>query len=123
MKRKVLLIVLAISLGCAWVSTGAAGQITYSLKSSETGFVSKPQTGGPPSSAVMAADALLGRPLGAATTIAGTAVFIAAIPLTLATDTTGEAAWGLVGRPGAWTFVRPLGRGNRDFEEQGVFKP
>ena len=121
MKRKVLLIILAISLGCTWVSEGAAGQIGYRLKE-DTGFAMKPPPG-PPSSAVVAFDALLGRPLGLATTIVGTAIFIPSIPLTLHSDTTSEAAWGLVGRPGAWTFVRPLGRSNPRYEEQGVFWP
>lgn len=122
MKNKVLLGVLVISLVCAWGSVGTAGQIGYNMRGSETGFAFKPQPA-PPSSAVMAFDAIIGRPLGAATTIAGTAVFLTAIPLTLHSDTTGEAAWGLVGRPYGWTFKRPLGRGEPLFEERGVFQP
>ena len=122
MKNKILLVTLVISLVCAWGSQGTAGQISYSMRGAETGFAFKPDAG-VPSSSVMAFDALIGRPLGLATTIVGTAVFLTAIPLTLHSDTTGEAAWGLVGRPCGWTFKRPLGRGEPRFEEQGVFQP
>ena len=122
MKNKVLLVILVISLVCAWGSVGTAGQIGYSMRSAEKGFGFKPNPN-PPSSAVMAFDAIIGRPLGLATTIAGTAVFLVTLPLTLHSDTTGEAAWGLVGRPDGWTFMRPLGRGEPLFEEQGVFQP
>jgi hypothetical protein len=122
MKSKLLLLILAVILGWGWGGAAAAGQIGYSLKSSETGFGFKPETG-TPSSAVMAADALIGRPLGLATTIAGAGTFLLTLPFSASAQSTGDAAWGLVGRPGAWTFVRPLGRGNPDFEERGVFKP
>ncbi|MBM4300114.1 MAG: hypothetical protein FJ121_01065 [Deltaproteobacteria bacterium] len=122
MKNKVLLGILVISLVCAWGSVGAAGQIGYSMRGAEAGFGFKPNPN-PPSSAVMAFDAIIGRPLGLATTIVGAAVFIPSIPLTLKSDTTSEAAWGLVGRPCGWTFVRPLGRGAPVYEESGVFKP
>ncbi len=119
MKRKVLLVILALSLVGVWGGLASAGQIGYQLRG-DTGFGFKPQPG-PPSSGVMAADALIGRPLGLATTIGGAAVFIATLPMS--SKSTGDAAWGLVGRPGAWTFVRPLGRGNPDFEEGPIFKP
>ena len=122
MKSKVLLGILVISLVCAWGSVGTAGQISYSMRSADKGFGFTPDPN-PPSSSVMAFDALIGRPLGLATTIVGAAVFIPSIPLTLKSDTTCEAAWGLVGRPGGWTFVRPLGRGAPVFEERGVFEP
>jgi hypothetical protein len=122
MKRKILLVILVVSLVCVWGGAATAGQIGYSMRSAETGFVSKPQAG-PPSSAVVAADALIGRPLGLATTIAGAGVFLVTLPFSLTSESTEEASWGLVGRPGAWTFVRPLGRGNPAFEEEGVFKP
>ena len=122
MKSKVLLVILAISLVCAWGSVGAAGQISYSMRGADKGFGFKPDPN-PPSSTAMAFDALIGRPLGLATTIAGAAILIPSIPLTLKSDTTCEAAWGLVGRPYGWTFVRPLGRGEPLFEERGVFEP
>ena len=122
MKSKVLLGILVISLVCAWGSVGAAGQIGYSMRGSEAGFGFKPDPN-PPSSSVVAVDAIIGRPLGLATTIAGAAVFLVTLPLSLTSESTGEAAWGLVGRPYGWTFVRPLGRGEPLFEEQGVFQP
>ena len=122
MKSKVLLGILVISLVCAWGSVGTAGQIGYSMRGSEAGFGFKPQPA-PPSSAVVAVDAIIGRPLGLATTIAGTGVFLVTLPFSITSESTGEAAWGLVGRPGGWTFVRPLGRGAPVFEERGVFKP
>jgi hypothetical protein len=122
MKRKVLLVILVVSLVCAWGSVSFAGQISYSLKSSETGFGFKPQAG-PPTSGVMAADAIIGRPVGLATTIAGTGVFLLTLPFTLPSQSADDAAWGLVGRPGGWTFVRPIGRRAPEYEEKGVFTP
>jgi hypothetical protein len=122
MKSKVLLVILAISLVCAWGSVGTAGQIGYSMRAAERGFTAKPNPD-PPSSAVMAFDGIIGRPLGLATTLVGTALLVVETPFTLHSDTTAEAAWGLVGRPAGWTFVRPLGRGAPLYEEQGVFRP
>ena len=122
MKNKVLLGILVISLVCAWGSVGAAGQISYSMRGADKGFGFKPDPN-PPSSTAMAFDAVIGRPLGLATTIVGTGVFLVILPFSLPSGCTGEAAWGLVGRPGGWTFVRPLGRGEPLFEEQGVFEP
>ena len=122
MKSKVLQLILVVSLVCAWGSVSSAGQIGYSMRSAEEGFGFTPQAG-PPSSGVMAADALIGRPLGLATTIAGTGVFLLTLPFSIPSQSTDDASWGLVGRPGGWTFVRPLGRGAPEFEERGVFKP
>ena len=122
MKNKVLLVILAMSLVCAWGGVGAAGQISYSMRGAEKGFGFKPDPN-PPSSSVMVVDGLIGRPLGLATTIAGTALFVVTLPFTIPSESTAEAAWGLVGRPGGWTFVRPLGRGEPLFEERGVFQP
>jgi hypothetical protein len=122
MKNKVLLVILVMSLVCAWGSVGAAGQIGYSMRGAEKGFGFKPNPN-PPSSAVMAFDGVIGRPLGLATTIVGTAAFLITLPVTIPSESTAEAAWGLVGRPGGWTFVRPLGRSEPLFEEEGVFQP
>jgi len=122
MKNKVLLVMLVMSLVCVWGGVGTAGQIGYSMRGSERGFASKPNPD-PPSSAVVAVDAIIGRPLGLATTIAGTAVFLVTLPMSLPSESTAEAGWGLVGRPAGWTFVRPLGRGKPVYEEKGVFGP
>jgi hypothetical protein len=122
MKNRVLLVILLLSLVCAWGSVGTAGQITYNMRGAEQGFGFKPNPN-PPASSVVAVDAIIGRPLGLATTIAGTAVFLVTLPMSLPSESTAEAAWGLVGRPGGWTFVRPLGRGEPVYEEPGVFPP
>jgi hypothetical protein len=71
----------------------------------------------------MAADALIGQPLGLATTIVGTGFFIATRPISVITQSTEGSARGLVGRPGGRTLVRPLGRGNPDLEERPIFQP
>jgi hypothetical protein len=122
MKNKVLLVILVMSLVCAWGGVGVAGQIGYSMRGAEKGFGFKPDPN-PPSSSVVAVDAIIGRPLGIATTIAGTAVFLVTLPVSLPSESTAEAAWGLVGRPAGWTFVRPLGRSEPLYQEEGVFKP
>jgi hypothetical protein len=122
MKNKVLLGILCITVVCAWGSVGTAGQIGYSMRSAEEGFGFKPNPN-PPSSTVVAVDAIIGRPLGLATTIAGAGVFLVTLPFSLPSDSTGEAAWGLAGRPAGWTFVRPLGREAPVYEEPGVFRP
>ena len=122
MKNKVLLAILVISLVCAWGGVGTAGQIGYSMRGAEAGFGFKLNPN-PPSSSVMAVDGIIGRPLGLATTVAGTGLFLVTLPFSLTSQSTGEAAWGLVGRPAGWTFVRPMGRGEPVYEEQGVFQP
>ena len=110
MKNKVLLVILVITLAGAWANVGAAGQIGYSMRGSEVGFGFKPNPN-PPSSSVVAVDAIIGRPLGLATTIAGTGIFLLTLPFSIPSESTAEAAWGLVGRPAGWTFVRPHGTG------------
>lgn len=118
--KKMVLVILILGLGCAWASLGLAGDIGYRFREKKIAFTRIP---GPPSSSVLAADAVLGRPVGLATTIAGTGVFLVTLPFSVISGSTSEAAWGLVGRPGAWTFVRPLGRGEPQFEERGIFRP
>jgi hypothetical protein len=122
MKRKVLLVILVVSLVCVWGGAATAGQIGYSMRGMEKGFASQPSPE-PPSSSTVAADAIIGRPLGLATTIVGTGVFLVTLPFNRTYESTAEAGWGLVGRPGGWTFVRPMGRGAPEYEEKGVFQP
>ena len=122
MKSKVLLAMLVISLVGVWGSVVEAGQIGYRLRP-DADFGIKPEPG-PPSSGVVAADALIGRPLGLATTIAGAAVYLVTLPMSLGSGSTAEAGWGLVGQPAGWTFKRPFGRGDPRYEEsRGVFQP
>ena len=54
-------------------------------------------------------DALIARPLLAATTLAGTALFVVASPFTLAGGTTAETWNTLVVTPAAATFTRCIG--------------
>jgi hypothetical protein len=120
MKNRFLVISLILGLGLAWAGMSLAGDIGYRFRDESPGLTRVP---GPPSSAVMAFDALLARPLGAAATVVGTSLFVVTLPMSGATSTADEAAWGLVGRPFNYTFNRPLGRSNPKFEEEGVFRP
>lgn len=119
MKNKILVAMLAVSLVCAWGGASAAGVLGYSLDRADRGFERKADA--EPSAAVVAADGLIGRPLGLATTIAGTGLFVLTLPFSAPGGSTDAAARGMIGRPGGWTFTRPMGRGDARFEEQGVF--
>ena len=54
-------------------------------------------------------DLFVARPLGVATTVVGSAVFVTALPLAAVTGSTRETAHTLVVAPGKFTFVRPIG--------------
>lgn len=56
-------------------------------------------------------DALLARPAGMIATVAGTAVFIVALPFSLLTGDTPDVAQKLVVTPARYTFTRPMGEG------------
>jgi hypothetical protein len=118
-KTKLLVTILALGMVCVWVSSGLSGEVGYRFKEDKE-FGIKP-TPGAPSSGVVAADAIIGRPLGLATTIAGAGVFLVTLPFSGISGSTQEAGWGLVGRPAGWTFVRPLGRSTPLYEERGIF--
>jgi hypothetical protein len=120
MMKRVLIVMLALGLGCAWTGMGLAGDVGYRFRDQSLRFEKVP---GPPSSAVVAADAVIGRPVGLATTIAGAGVFLVTLPMSAISGSTGEAAWGLVGRPAGWTFMRPFGQGAPQYEEHGIFRP
>ena len=121
MKTKILLVILALAILCTCVSLSLAGQVGYSFRpEGGNGLQIRP---GPPSSAMVAVDAVIGRPLGLATTMAAAGVFVIILLISLISSSVEETAWGLVGRPGGWTFVRPLGRGALQFEERGIFRP
>jgi hypothetical protein len=74
-----------------------------------------------PSSAVVFADAVIGRPLGVAATAVGTATFVATLPFTVGPKGVRTAARALVVKPAGWTFVRPLGGSDPRFKDEGVF--
>lgn len=126
MPRPLLAIILTLILVGTWGSVAVAGEAPYSLRKAynmqkaEQGFVEPPQ--GEPSASAVAVDAVIGRPLGLATTIGGTGLFIATLPFSVPSRSVESAAWGLVGRPGGWIFDRPLGRGKPEYEERGIFR-
>jgi hypothetical protein len=64
----------------------------------------------PPNTNIMAADALIGRPLGLGATVLGTGAFVATLPFTICSRSVRESARGLVAEPARWTFKRPLGQ-------------
>jgi hypothetical protein len=117
MGRKMLILLMAVSLGGAWASLGFAGELGYTMDAAEKGF----KTPYEPNSAVMLMDAVVARPLGLATSIAGAGVFVVTLPFSLPSGSVGPAARGLVGQPAGWTFLRPLGQGDPRFEDRGVF--
>lgn len=119
MKSKILVVLLAVSLVCVWGGASVAGVLGYSLDRADRGFERKADA--EPSAAMVAGDGLIARPLGLATTIAGTGLFVVTLPFSAPSGSVHEAARGMIGRPGGWTFVRPMGRGDARFEEQGVF--
>jgi hypothetical protein len=110
---------LAVSLVCAWGGASIAGVLGYSMDRADRGFARQAEA--EPSAPAVAADGLIARPLGLATTIAGTGLFLVTLPFSASSGSVNEAARGMIGKPGGWTFVRPMGRGDARFEEQGVF--
>jgi hypothetical protein len=118
MKSKILVVMLAVSLVCAWGGTSIAGVLGYSLDRADRGFERRADT--EPSAAVVVADGLLARPLGLGTTIGGTALFLVTLPFSIPSGSVNESAQGMIVRPGGYTFIRPMGRGDTRFEEQGV---
>ncbi len=121
MAQRLLVGILTIILvGAVCGSASAGSALPYSLEKAERGFLVPPKA--EPSSSVVAVDALIGRPLGLATTIAGTAVFVATLPFSVPSGSTREASWGLVGRPAGWTFKRPLGRSEPRYGEPSIFR-
>ena len=63
----------------------------------------------------MLIDLIVMRPLGLATTVVGSAVFVLGLPFTLPSGSVSESACELVKRPAAYTFARPLGEFNACF--------
>jgi hypothetical protein len=70
--------------------------------------------GSQPEPAVVAADAVIMRPLLLATTVAGSALFVAVLPFAAISRSIKSTAQALVVAPAKATFTRPLG----DFDYQ-----
>jgi hypothetical protein len=54
-------------------------------------------------------DAVLGRPVGLAATVVGSALFVVSLPFTATSGSIKPSADALVGAPARFTFSRPLG--------------
>jgi hypothetical protein len=119
MKSKIMVVMLAVSLVCAWSGTSAAGVLGYSLDRADRGFERKADT--EPSAAMVFFDGLVARPVGLVTTAGGVVLYSLTSPFHLISGSSHEAAQGMIVKPGGWTFVRPMGRSDKRYEEQGVF--
>lgn len=119
MKRKMLVVWLALGLVCLSGSPGAAQVLGYNMDRAGRGFTEKPASN--VSAAVVAFDALIARPIGLALTAVGTATFLVTLPMSIPSHSVGNAAEGLIIKPGGYTFVRPLGRNDPRFEERSLF--
>lgn len=107
--RLFLAIMVAFSLGLSAGEAGAQSQTAPALQ---------PE----PTATIVILDGLIGRPLGLAATVTGTATFIATLPFSLPTGDIGRAARGMIGEPAAWTFRRPLGKDDPRRYESFFFK-
>jgi hypothetical protein len=118
MKRKIMVVVLALGLVAFFSNGVAAGVLGYNMDNAERGFREPPKE---TSSAKVATDALIARPLGVVATVLGTSLFLVTLPTSIGTGTTRQTARKLVVNPGGWTFVRPLGQPDPRFAEKGIF--
>lgn len=62
-----------------------------------------------PSAASITIDVALIRPMGILSIVAGTAVFVVALPFSIPTGSVGITAKKLIAEPFKFTFVRPIG--------------
>ncbi|MFZ5453089.1 MAG: hypothetical protein ACOZF2_14625 [Thermodesulfobacteriota bacterium] len=125
MPRLILVAILSLILVGTWGSLGAAKEPyslskAYKLDKAAEGWGGPPK-GTQPSTVKIAADLLIGRPLGLVTTVAATTVFVGTIPFNLPSRSVKTAAWG-VKQVGGWTFKRRLGEYDPRFAEQGIFR-
>jgi hypothetical protein len=119
LKKKILVVMLALSLVCALSGTSTAGVLGYSLDRADRGFKDPPDV--EPSATVVVLDGLIARPLGLGTTLGGTGLFIVTLPFSIPSGSVEQSARGMIGRPGGYTFIRPMGKNDARFEERGVF--
>ena len=121
MKNQILVVLLALSLTCVFSGGALAGVLGYSLDRAGMRGFTEPPPKEPRSAAVIAADALIARPVGLGLTIAGTGVFLVTLPMSAISGSTDTAAEGLIVKPGGYTFVRPFGSSDPRFEEKTLF--
>lgn len=74
-----------------------------------TAIVAVPATAGERGPLAILADALIVRPASLAVTVVGSGLFVATLPFSVPSRSTGTTAEALVGYPARMTFVRPLG--------------
>ncbi len=72
-------------------------------------FASPAGAGEKTNSGVIAADALIARPLCFAATVAGSALFLVSLPVAATSHSVKRTAHALVVKPARATFVRPMG--------------
>jgi hypothetical protein len=118
MKRKILVAILALGLVALCSNGAAAGILGYNMDGAERGFKEAPKN---PSTAKVATDALIGRPVGVVATVLGTTLFLVTLPTSIGTGTARQTGQKLVVAPARWTFGRPLGQPDPRDEEKGVF--
>jgi hypothetical protein len=63
-----------------------------------------------PSSGEVLVDAVIARPIGLLTTIAGAVAFVVSLPFTLPSNSVDRAKEALVVKPARYTFKRPIGQ-------------
>lgn len=68
------------------------------------------QLGREPTQNEVMADALIARPLGFFALLFGAATYIVALPFTLPSNSTDTAGEALIGKPGRYTFLKPIGQ-------------
>jgi hypothetical protein len=73
----------------------------------------------------MLIDLIVLRPIGLASTVVGSAVFVLGLPFTIPSGSVGDSACELIKRPAAYTFTRPLGdlNGSADIGSAKCTKP
>jgi hypothetical protein len=123
MARPLLLVILTITLVGTCGTLAAAGEPyslskAYSMEKAERGWGVPSNK---PSTVKVAADVLVGRPLGIATTVAAAGVFAVTWPFFVPSHSVHTLGWG-VRQVGGWTFKRPLGQYDPRFSEEGVFR-
>jgi hypothetical protein len=123
MARPLLVVILAIILVGTWGNLAAAGEVyslskAYNMEKAERGWGVPSEK---PSSVKVAADVLIGRPLGIVTTTAAAGVYALTWPFFVPSRSVHTLGWG-VRQVGGWTFKRPLGQYDPRFSEEGIFR-
>lgn len=96
LKKRFLVVVLITAIGIMPFGSPVLAQDTFTETEETTG-------------AKMAADLLLMRPAGIVATLAGSVIFVLALPFTMISGDTQHSLDKLIKEPGKYTFNRPLG--------------